>query len=124
MAIDEAILRTYKLGDAPVLRIYMWRPSTISIGYSQRIEDSVNVQNITRMGFNLVRRLTGGGALLHAERMELTYSIILPLDFKGLPKSIPLSAAFIADSIRIGLNRLGLPAYRDDISIKSDKLAL
>lgn len=121
MAIDEALLRAYKPGDLPILRIYMWKPSTVSIGYSQDVTKVVKIDNINNKGYNLVRRLTGGGALLHAENAELTYSVILPINYKLLPNNIAASAAYIADAIRIALNKLGIPAERRDTYIKSKK---
>jgi len=74
MAIDEAILiglREKK--SSPVLRIYRWVPPTITIGYFQSIKD-INVSLCEKDGIGIVRRLTGGRAVLHNE--ELTYSIL------------------------------------------------
>ncbi len=74
MAIDEAMLiglREHK--SSPILRIYRWVPPTISIGYFQSIED-IDVSLCEKDGIGVVRRLTGGRAVLHNE--ELTYSIL------------------------------------------------
>jgi len=74
MAIDEAILiglREKK--SSPVLRIYRWVPPTITIGYFQSIKD-IDVSLCEKDGIGIVRRLTGGRAVLHNE--ELTYSIL------------------------------------------------
>jgi lipoate-protein ligase A len=68
MAIDEAILRAVCCGSAPpTLRLYEWKVPTLSIGYMQ------NAGNFEGWGGPLVRRITGGRAVLH--HMELTYSV-------------------------------------------------
>jgi len=76
MAIDEALALGAPEEEAqPVLRFYGWRPYTISIGFHQRAED-INQQKCLEDGIGLVRRPTGGRAVLHAE--ELTYSVFIP----------------------------------------------
>jgi lipoate-protein ligase A len=74
MAIDEAILTGLKNGSStPVLRIYRWKPATISIGYFQHAND-IDFEKCRKDGVGVVRRITGGRAVLHDE--ELTYSIL------------------------------------------------
>ena len=78
MAIDEAILEAVNAGKSPTtLRFYQWKVPTISLGYFQKHKQFLGQAGpITKMP--LVRRQTGGGAILHND--ELTYSLILPLD--------------------------------------------
>ncbi len=74
MAIDEAILEAHLKGEVPpTLRIYGWAPPAVSIGYGQRLSDSIE-QRIRSRGFDIVRRPTGGRAVVHAN--ELTYSFV------------------------------------------------
>jgi len=74
MAMDEAVLTGLKEGrSSPVLRIYKWNPPTITIGYFQHSDD-IGFQKCEEDGIGIVRRLTGGRAVLHHE--ELTYSIL------------------------------------------------
>jgi lipoate-protein ligase A len=74
MALDEALLETSMQGDAPpTLRLYAWNPPCLSIGYAQPI-DQVDRQALHRRGWDLVRRPTGGRAILHTD--ELTYAVI------------------------------------------------
>jgi lipoate-protein ligase A len=76
MARDEALLRAAGAGGAlPTLRLYAWDPPTLSLGFGQRVRDA-DVERLTAQGWGLVRRLTGGRAILHTD--ELTYSITLP----------------------------------------------
>lgn len=76
MAIDEAILLAVAEGKAPpTLRFYGWEPPCLSIGYSQSMGE-VDVDRCRKAGIGLVRRPTGGRAILHAD--ELTYSVVAP----------------------------------------------
>jgi lipoate-protein ligase A len=65
--------------DRPLLRFFTWDPYCISLGYHQK-EDEINQELCDKVGYDIVRRPTGGRAILHAE--ELTYSVIYP--FKGI----------------------------------------
>lgn len=74
MAIDEAILDAHLAGKVPpTLRVYGWKPPAVSIGYGQKLSDVV-AERIKSKGFDIVRRPTGGRAVLHAH--ELTYSFV------------------------------------------------
>lgn len=74
MAVDEAILKAVGEGESiPTLRLYAWDPPCLSLGYAQPISD-VDFKRLTSHGWDLVRRPTGGRAILHTD--ELTYSVI------------------------------------------------
>src|SRR6476661_5955293 len=76
MAVDEAILESVGRGDAPpTLRLYCWQPACLSLGYAQQASDA-DQDRIAANGWHLVRRMTGGRAILHID--ELTYSVALP----------------------------------------------
>ena len=73
MAIDEAILEFSARGEVPpTLRLYSWNPACLSLGYAQQVID-VNREKLQQLGWEIVRRPTGGKAILHTD--ELTYSI-------------------------------------------------
>ncbi|HUW70268.1 MAG TPA: lipoate--protein ligase family protein [bacterium] len=92
MGLDEAILESVATGvEPPTLRLYAWKPYAVSIGYFQGIEDEVDLGRCATLGIDVVRRLTGGGAVFHAQ--ELTYSLVAP-------DSHPLVAGTILDSYR------------------------
>src|SRR5512137_289367 len=77
MAIDEAILVNRMREAVPnTVRLYQWSPSTVSIGMHQSVKLEVDEQEIERRGFQLVRRISGGGAVLHAKGREITYAVI------------------------------------------------
>ncbi len=73
MALDESLLNTVR-PDHPVLRLYSWNPPGISLGHFQRVSAQTLAQ-WRRRGYIPVRRLTGGGAVVH--RDDLTYSIVI-----------------------------------------------
>jgi lipoyl(octanoyl) transferase len=60
----------------PMLRLYSWKPHAVSLGAHQRLSD-IDEEACQRHGYAIVRRPTGGRAILHAN--ELTYSCVLPL---------------------------------------------
>ncbi|PJF35503.1 MAG: hypothetical protein CUN49_10250 [Candidatus Thermofonsia Clade 1 bacterium] len=73
MARDEAILQAVARGDQPpTLRLYAWRLPTLSLGFAQPSAD-VALARLRERGWHLVRRPSGGRALLHAD--EITYSV-------------------------------------------------
>ena len=76
MALDEAILESCGRGDSPAtLRLYAWEPACLSLGYAQPVQD-VDLERLQARGWDLVRRPTGGRAVLHTD--EITYSVIAP----------------------------------------------
>jgi len=110
MARDEALLRRLSQGElAPTMRLYEWRPATLSLGYFQPFED-VSRQPAAIRSMPVVRRLTGGGAIVHAD--ELTYSLILPSD-SPLLREGPLGLyALVHDAVIEVLAAHAVPARR------------
>jgi lipoate-protein ligase A len=110
MAVDEALLLTGPgCLAAPTLRLYGWDPHTLSLGANQDAS-TVDVEALERDGYGLVRRPTGGRAILHAE--ELTYSVTAPA-----PEGGTLSAyRWIARGLRGGLARLGVDVQMERMS--------
>jgi lipoyltransferase/lipoate-protein ligase len=77
MAIDEAVVKARIEGLVPnTLRFYRWKPSTVSIGRFQNVFNEVQVENCNRQSVDIVRRITGGGAVYHDQNDEITYSVI------------------------------------------------
>lgn len=76
MAVDEAILESVAQGTVrPTLRLYAWSPPCLSLGYAQPVQDVDRIR-LAKYGWGLVRRPTGGRAILHTD--ELTYAVIAP----------------------------------------------
>jgi lipoate-protein ligase A len=77
MAIDEAILTARVEGHvADTLRFFRWRPSAVSIGKFQIVENEVQLENCRERGIDVVRRITGGGTVYHDAEDEITYSLV------------------------------------------------
>lgn len=77
MAADEALMNLVASGDSvPTLRLYQWSEPSISLGYFQKYAEYEALEPPAG-ALPVVRRLTGGGAILHDR--ELTYSITLPV---------------------------------------------
>src|SRR5512134_3939286 len=66
MAIDEAILTARTIDRVPnTLRLYKWKPSGVSIGRNQNIENEAQLNNCRKLGVQVVRRISGGGTVYH-----------------------------------------------------------
>ncbi len=70
---DSQLMATHTPGDDPVLRLYRWSPPAVSLGYHQDASE-FDLPGIAARGYDLVRRPTGGRAILHAD--ELTYAVV------------------------------------------------
>jgi len=78
MAIDEAVLTARIARRVPnTLRFYRWKPSAVSIGRFQKVSEEVHVENCRRYGVDIVRRISGGGAVYHDSDGEITYSVVV-----------------------------------------------
>ena len=87
MAKDRAILIACNEGEAPAtLRLYGWKKPTLSIGYSQDVSKNIDLEFCEQNRIPVVRRFTGGRALLHL--YELTYSIVAPIPHQAFPGSL------------------------------------
>ena len=109
MAVDEGLLRdAVTPGALPVLRFYTWSPAAVSLGRFQDKERAVNAEACRQRGFDIVRRITGGRAVLHCD--ELTYSIIARSDSALFPNDILGTYRVIAAGLLAGLRELGIAA--------------
>ncbi len=104
MDYDVDLARNIKLGEA-VLRLYRWQPYCISLGTNQNFE-SVSLSKVVKDNIDVVKRPTGGRAILHSE--ELTYSVILPV-------SENLSARKLYHKINLALLE-GLKIYNSKLN--------
>ncbi len=107
MAVDEAILRAVAAGRVPpTLRFYAWEPPCLSLGRAQKASD-VDRDALRAAGFDLVRRPTGGKAILHAD--ELTYSVVAPQEEPRVTGGVVESYRRLSAGLVRGLERLGVP---------------
>jgi lipoyl(octanoyl) transferase len=117
MAVDEAILDGVRLGESPAtLRLYAWEPPCFSLGYAQSAAD-VDQAFLERAGWHLVRRPTGGKAILHTD--ELTYSVIGPPEDPRLAGSVLESYRCLSQALLYALHLLGIPAEAHEKSLEA-----
>ncbi len=110
MALDEAMLKLRVKGLIDdTVRVYRWAPSAVSIGYFQRIRDVVNIAECLRNGIDIVRRQTGGGAVLHMYDGEVTYSFVT-LPGTVVPRNIKESFRVVCEAIVESLRLIGANA--------------
>lgn len=115
MAIDEAILSGVGSGSSPpTLRLYAWLPPCISLGYSQEAGE-IDLDRLHDRGWDVVRRLTGGRAILHTD--EITYSITAAAGNPHFSGDILESYRHLSKGLTEGLIRLGLhPEVQGEVS--------
>ncbi|TME84969.1 MAG: lipoate--protein ligase family protein [Chloroflexi bacterium] len=107
MAVDEVLLDGVAAGTTPpTVRFYEWKPPCLSLGYFQPF-DVVDVDGCRALGVEVVRRPTGGRAILHDR--ELTYSVALPASVLGQDGGVLPSYYRLSLALQDGLRRLGVP---------------
>lgn len=108
MAIDEAILISADSGRSlPTLRFYGWSNPAVSLGYFQEFNTEVNIEKCRALGVDIVRRPTGGKAVLHEN--EITYSVVSPKDNPLFPEDIlgtyrVISSCLVQALLSMGIN--------------------
>jgi lipoate-protein ligase A len=108
MAVDDAILESVCRHESlPTLRLYAWEPACLSLGYTQNLAD-VDRPRLESAGWHIVRRPTGGRAILHTD--ELTYSVIGTLAEPRLSGSVLESYRRLSSALVQALLLLGIPA--------------
>jgi len=106
MAVDEAILESVYTGDSkPTLRLYAWRPACLSLGLAQPFAE-VNSKTLLEKGWDVVRRPTGGRAILHVD--ELTYAVIAPESEPRVKGGVIKSYLQLSKALLESLRRIGL----------------
>lgn len=106
MAVDVALLGA----EVPTLRLYGWSRPCLSLGYGQRARVA-DGELLAAQGWDIVRRPTGGRAILHAD--ELTYSLSLPPDHPVAEGGILASYQRISAALQAGLGHLGVRSQAD-----------
>lgn len=119
MAVDEAIAIASAAGDVPpTLRFYRWSPPAVSLGRHQKVAD-VDGARIEALGYDLVRRTTGGRAILHTD--ELTYSAAAPADEPRMEGGVMDAYLRLSNGLLSGLQALGLQAEKAGADVRAGR---
>jgi lipoate-protein ligase A len=114
MAVDESILEHIHRGESlPTLRLYAWDPPCLSLGHAQSFAD-VDMERVKAHGWEVVRRVTGGRAILHTD--ELTYSVTGSASEPILSGSILESYNRLAQALLFAIRELGLPVEMKEVT--------
>lgn len=115
MAVDEALMESVATGASPAtLRLYMWSPPCLSLGKRQPLA-GVDLDRCQRDGVSVVRRATGGWAILHTD--ELTYSIAVRPDDPRADGAILDAYRKLSQGLVMGLSLLGAPAVMNPVAL-------
>jgi lipoate-protein ligase A len=108
MAVDQTLLESVQQGGPPALRFYRWDPACLSLGRNQSV--SLDRGRLDREGIDLVRRPTGGLAVLHDH--ELTYCVALPAGRLGSARATyeAINQGLLAGLANLGLRSGGVAA--------------
>ena len=125
LALDEVL--TTRVGEGrrkPTLRIWEWNESAVVIGSFQSYRNEVDPEGAARHGFEVVRRISGGGAMMMAAGQIITYSLYVPAEMVA-GMTFADSYAYLDDWVLQALRSLGIEAtYQplNDIASPSGKI--
>jgi lipoate-protein ligase A len=109
MAVDEALLEGFAAqGGVSTVRFYSWSPPAISLGYGQSITGEIDLDQCASLGIDVVRRPTGGRAVLHAH--EVTYSVVISADDPQVAAGVLALYLTFSQALVRGLAYLGITA--------------
>jgi len=115
MAVDEALLELASRGKiVDTLRLYVIKPSGVTVGYFQKISEAVNLEYLSEHNIPFTRRITGGGSVYHDAGGEITYAVISRVGV--LPADVEESYRVICSGLVEALHLLGLEARFEPIN--------
>jgi lipoate-protein ligase A len=111
MALDEVLADEVGAGRrAPTLRIWEWNDPAVVIGSFQSLRNEVDAGNAAKYGFDVVRRISGGGAMFMEAGSVITYSIYAPVDLvQGM--TFADSYAYLDEWVIVALRAIGIDAF-------------
>lgn len=114
MAVDQALLENVGKIEKPVIRVYSWKPACISLGANQNAE-CIDLASCRHHGIEVVRRPTGGRAVLHDR--EVTYSAVFPEGTDTFLHSLSEIYDLINRALLKGLRGMGITAELEKRSL-------
>ncbi|MGE3536537.1 MAG: biotin/lipoate A/B protein ligase family protein [Candidatus Tectimicrobiota bacterium] len=110
MALDEALLLRHEAGACPpTLRVYRWQQPTLSLGYAQHARQEVDLAACAARGVGVMRRPTGGRAVLHDQ--DVTYSVVMPIALEHGPGSVTEHYRRLGLALEAACRLLDLPVH-------------
>lgn len=117
MALDDHLLHAIRPGEEPILHIWRWDRPAISIGYGQSL-DSALLNRIEAAGLPVVRRPTGGKAVLHGT--DISYACVVPRPYRDWDEGSGPPYEFVARAVASALRRSGLPCGPPSESMRAE----
>jgi lipoate-protein ligase A len=116
MAADEFLFSSLSAEPRTVIRFYQWERPTASLGYTQGVEKTIDLDYCRRHGIDVVRRMTGGKLVLHDR--EITYSVASS-DCGTFTSTLAGSYRAISQALILGLSKMDLEARLAGMAPKS-----
>ncbi len=116
LALDEVLTRRVGQGERPPLvRFWGWASPCVVLGRFQSVSNEIHLERANELGIQIVRRVSGGGAMLIEPESAITYSAYLPPEMVA-DLSFPESYAFLDSWIIAALRELGLDAWYEPLN--------
>lgn len=109
MAVGETLLRATGAESLPILHLWRWAAPALSIGYSQSVA-RFDLERLGAAGGRLVRRPTGGKAVLHLR--DVSYSLVVPVGYRDWARGMRPPYLFVEAAIRLAFQRGGRPCLQ------------
>lgn len=124
MAIDECLVNWLSEDKIyPTLRFYTWKGPSLSVGHFQDVHQSIDLKALKKHNVELVRRLTGGSAVLHDD--ELTYSLVVKESDPKIPHSVTEAYYILSQGILKAYHLLGIKAsFAEEAKAKQTRSAV
>ncbi len=117
MAVDQAVAEACAAGESlPTVRFYRWAPPAVSLGRHQPLAE-IDAAAVAERGYEIVRRPTGGRAILHTD--EFTYSVASGLNESRLAGGVMDAYLYISNALLAGLHLLGVAADKAPGSVRA-----
>jgi lipoate-protein ligase A len=112
MALEEVLIEGVASGGPPTLRFWRWKPSAATIGRFQDVDSEVDIEYCHLHGIDMVRRMSGGGAVYHDADREFVYSVTVPED--TFPRGVVEAYSAVLDLVIGSLALMGVEGWVKD----------
>jgi len=118
--LNKALMESVRESGEPVVFLSGWKPSCVNIGYSQEIQEEVDMEEVEKRDIVVVRRQGGGGTTYLTEYGEITWGIVAPEE--NFPDDVNKIYQEVCGKIASGLEKIGIDAEHEPVNdIVTDK---